>query len=326
MLLSVCRDKQARLSTPTSNPDSSLSMDFPLDAAYATGLCYFLTSAEWKPVIAAVLILLFTSRNTVQLLLAAPSVLPRYIAATLERAIELSILEYIAWLISSLVIMYQTYSIWEKLLMIIPILAFFGCIVLQMGSPLHHRSQTEMNVPVRDAFVSVGDYRPELLRLDHPLSKFVVNTKMELANAHSILRSFAAASVDIHCHNDITWAVQKYSRYIVNRYKPTLRFVSPRRFNPDSPIFPPPLGPRYTALNNEAEFVEIPWPWERIPSAIWIDRRLASMWEDERQTEPPPPRGYSGQCDLFLKAVICHEMLKTILIDVEKNGHLPDDD
>jgi hypothetical protein len=33
-----------------------------------------------------------------------------------------------------------------------------------------------------------------------------------------------------------------------------------------------------------------------------------------------------SQCDLFLKATICHEMLKAILLDVEKTGHLPDDD
>ncbi|KAG1740337.1 hypothetical protein EDB19DRAFT_1908518 [Suillus lakei] len=301
-------------------------MNIPLDAAYATGLCYFLTPVGWQPVIATVLILLFTSRNTVQPLLTAPSILPRYVASTLEKAVELSILEYIAWLISCSVILYSTHSFWEKLLMAVPVLAFSGCIVSQCASPLHRRPQSEMNVPIRDVYVSVGDYHPDLLPSDHPLSKLVVNTIAELAKAYSLLRSFAAASMDIYGPLDIAWAVQKHSRHIGNRQSQIIRFVSPRRFNPDISIFPPPLGPRYAMLHNEAGVLEIPWLSKLIPSAIWIDRRLANMWEDERRTEPPPPPGYNGQCDLFLKATICHEMLKAILLDVEKTGHLPDDD
>lgn len=210
--------------------------------------------------------------------------------------------------------------------MVIPLLGFCGFIALQWASSPIHRSRTEMDVPARDVFVSVGDYRPDLLPLEHPLCRLVVNTEAELAKAYSLLRSFAAASVDIRGPLDITWAVQKYSRYIGNRQSQIVRFVSPRRFNPDSPMFPPPLGPRYAMLHSEADSLELPWLSKFIPSSIWIDRRLASMWEDERRTEPPPPPGYNGQCDLFLKATICHEMLKAILIDVEKTGQLPDED
>ncbi|KAG1811290.1 uncharacterized protein BJ212DRAFT_565794 [Suillus subaureus] len=301
-------------------------MNIPVDAAYATGLCYLLAPAGWQPVITTVVILLFTSRNTVQPFLAAPSVLPRYVALSLEKAIELSILEYIAWLISCSVIMYSAHSFWEKLFMVIPVLAFSGCIISRWASPRYRWLQSETNVPARDVFVTFGDNHPELLSLDHPLSKLVVNTKTELAKAHSLLRSFAAASVDIHGPLDITWAVQKYSRLIGNRQSQIIRFVSPLRFNPNSPIFPPPLGPRYAMLHNEVDVLEIPWLSTRIPSAIWIDRRLVNMWEDERRTELPPPPGYNGQCDLFLKATICHEMLRAILLDVEKTGHLPNDD
>ncbi|KAG2338551.1 hypothetical protein BDR05DRAFT_992537 [Suillus weaverae] len=210
--------------------------------------------------------------------------------------------------------------------MVVPVLAFAGHIISRWASPRHPRLHSEMDVPVRDVFVTVGDNHPDLLPLDHPLSKLVVDTKTELAKAHTLLRSFAAASVDIRGPLDLTWAVQKYSRLIDNRQSQIIRFVSPRRLNPDSPIFPPPLGPRYAMLQNEADVLEIPWLSTLIPSAIWVDRRLANMWKDERRTEPPPPPGYNGQCDLFLKATICHEMLKAILLDVEKTGHLPDDD
>lgn len=299
----------------------------PIDAAYATGLCYLLAPAGSRSVITTVVTLLFTSRNTVQPFLPAPSILPRYVALILENAIDSSILEYVAWLLSCSVIMYSTYSFWEKLLMVIPILAFSGCIILQWAaaSPLHHQLQSKMEAPVRDGFVTVGDSNPDLLPLDHPLSKLVVDTKTELSRANSLLRSFAAASVHIRGPLDITWAVQKYSHLIGNRRSQIIRFVSPRRFNPNSPIIPPPLGPRYAMLHNEADDLDIPWLSTFIPSAIWIDRRLANMWEDERRTELPPPPGYNGQCDLFLKATICHEMLKAILLDVERTGHLPDD-
>ncbi|KAG2103022.1 hypothetical protein BD769DRAFT_170309 [Suillus cothurnatus] len=317
-------------------------MNIPLDAVYATGFCYLLAPAGWRSIITTVLILLFTSRNSVQPLLAAPSV-PRYVALSLEKAIELSILEYIAWLISCSVILYSSHSFWEKLSMVVPVLAFSGCIISRWTRSHHRWSKSEMNVPVRDVFVTIGDNHPDLLSLDHPLSKLVLNTKTELAKAHSLLRSFAAASVNIRGPLDITWAVQKYSRLIGNRRSQIIRFVSPLRFNPDSPIYPPPLGPRYAMLHNEANVLEIPWISTLIPSAIWIDRRLANMWEDERRAEFPPPPGYNGyalffdlscvihlmaipsQCDLFLKATICHEMLKAILLDVEKTGHLPDD-
>ncbi|KAG2137141.1 uncharacterized protein EDB93DRAFT_768692 [Suillus bovinus] len=297
-------------------------MNIPLDAAYATGLCYFLAPEGWQLILTTVIILLFlfSSRNTVQPFLAPPSVFPRYVALTLEKAIELSILEDIAWLISCLVVLYSTYSFWEKLLMVIPVLAFSGYIISRWASPRY--LQSGMNVPGRSVFITVGDNPPDLLPLDHPLSSLVVNTKTELAKAHSLLRSFAAASVALRGPLDLTWAVQKYSHLIGNRQSQIIRFVSPWRFNPDSPIFPPPLGPRYAMLQNEANLLDIPW-LSFVPSAIWIDRRLASMWEDERQSETP---GYNDQYDLFLKATICHEMLKAILLDVEKTGHLPDDD
>ncbi|KIK39580.1 hypothetical protein CY34DRAFT_808153 [Suillus luteus UH-Slu-Lm8-n1] len=256
---------------------------------YATGLCYFLAPAGLRSVITTVITLLFTSRNTVQPVLPAPSIniLPRYVALILENAIDLSILEYVAWLLSCSVIMYSTHSFWEKLLMVIPILAFLA------ASPLHHQLQSKMEAPVRDGFVTVGDRNPDLLPLDHPLSKLVVDTKTELSRAHSLLRSFAAASVHIRGPLDITWAVQKYSRLIGNRRSQIIRFVSPWRFNPNSPITPPPLGLRYAMLHNEAGDLDISW--------------------------------LSTQCDLFLKTTICHEMLKAILLDVEKTGHLPDD-
>ncbi|KAG2363711.1 hypothetical protein BDR07DRAFT_1460108 [Suillus spraguei] len=304
-------------------------MNIPLDAAYTTGLCYFLAPAGWQSITTTVLILLFTSRNTVQPFLAALRVLPGlgYVVLALEKAIELSILEYIAWLISCSVILYSMRSFWEKLLMVAPVLAFSGYIISRWASPSwSHELQSEMSMPARDVFVTVGDNHPDLLPLDHPLSKLVVNTKNELAKAHSLLRSVAAASVDIRGPLDITWAVQKYSRLIANRQSQIVRFVSPRRFNPDSPFFPPPLGPRYAMLHNEADVLEIPFLSTLIPSAIWIDRRLASMWQDENRPELRPPPGYDGQCDLFLKATICHEMLKAILMEVEKTGHLPDDD
>ncbi|KAG1822282.1 hypothetical protein EV424DRAFT_1538848 [Suillus variegatus] len=206
--------------------------------------------------------------------------------------------------------------------MAVPILIFSVCIVSQWASSCWHQLHSKTNVPVRDVFVTVGDRHPHLLSLNHPLSKLVVNTKAELAKAHSLLRDFAAASVNIRGPLDTAWAVQKFSRLICNRRSQIVRFMSPWRFNPNSPIFPPPLGPRYAMLRNEADIPEIPW-LSPVPSAIWIDRRLANMWEDERRTEPP---GYNDQCDLFLKATICHEMLNSILLDVEKIGHLPDDD
>jgi hypothetical protein len=281
-------------------------MDIPLDAAYAMGLCYLLAPEGWRSVITTVVILLFTSRNTVQPFLAAPSILPRYVALTLENAIELSILEYVAWLLSCSIILYSTRSFWEKLLMVVPILAFSGCIALQLASSLRDQLQNDTEVPARNLFVTVDDHHPDsdLLSLDHPLSKLVVDTKTELAKAHSLLRSFAAASVHIRGPLDITWAVQKYSRLIGNRRSQIIRFVSPRRFNPNSPIFPPPLGPRYAMLHNEVDTLDIPWISTLIPKAIWIDRRLANMWEDERRTELPPPPGYNGYA-LFLIPVQC---------------------
>lgn len=315
-------------------------MDDPLNAAFVTGLCYLLAPAGWQPVTTTVLILLFTSRTTVQPFLAASSVLPRHVALVLEKAIETSIVEYIAWLLSCIVVTYSIDSYWEKLLMAVPILIFSVCLISQWASSCWHESHSKTNVPVRDVFVTVGDRHPDLLSLDHPLSKLVVNTKAELANAHSLLRDFATASVNIRGPLDTAWAVQKFSRLICNRRSQIVRFMSPWRFNPNSPIFPPPLGPRYAMLRNEADIPEIPW-LSPVPSAIWIDRRLANMWEDERRTEPPGYNEYAlffylgcsmylmmilSQCDLFLKATICHEMLNSILLDVEKIGHLPDDD
>ncbi|KAG1895856.1 uncharacterized protein F5891DRAFT_643582 [Suillus fuscotomentosus] len=294
-------------------------MDDPQDAAFVTGLCYLLAPVGWQPVITTVLILLFTSRTTVQPFLA---VFPRHVELALEEAIENSILEYTAWLLSCIVIMYAVDSYWEKLAMIAPILIFSVCLISHWASCCWHRSHSKTNMPVRDVFVTVGDRHPDLLSLDHPLSKLVVNTKAELAKAHSLLRNLAAPSVNIRGPLDTDWTVQKFSRLIGNRRSQIVRFMSPWRFNPNSPVFPPPLGPRYAMLRNEADIPEIPW-LAPVPSAIWIDGRLANMWEDERRTEPP---GYNDQCDLFLKATICHEMLNSILLDVEKIGHLPDDD
>ncbi|KAG2114602.1 uncharacterized protein F5147DRAFT_821860 [Suillus discolor] len=170
-------------------------MDDPLDAAFVTGLCYLLAPVGWQPVITTVLILLFTSRNTVQPFLA---VFPRHVAPALEKAIEHSILEYTAWLLSCAVIMYSIHLYWEKLIMVVSIFIFSVCIISQWASSCWHQSHSKTNVLVRDVFVTVGDRHPDLLSLDHPLSKLVVNTKAELAKAHSLLSDFAAASVNVH--------------------------------------------------------------------------------------------------------------------------------
>lgn len=119
---------------------------------------------------------------------------------------------------------------------------------------------------------------------DHPLFKFICAARAELAEAHLVLRSFAATS-RIPWPHGLTHATQTCSDHIIKK-RISVVFVTAEHISPLGEAQP---ASRYGKIVVYGDLQAYFWV------SLLIDERLAKLWKEERhKCEPQTSVGYHG--------------------------------